>query len=49
MESAKTEESGRRANVGAGTWEAQSTLAWKANHYDWGLLNGYWQANMRTR
>lgn len=26
-------------------WECENTLAWKANHYDWGLLKGYWQGN----
>jgi hypothetical protein len=36
------------AQYGPLWWEAQSTLGWKANHYDWGLLNGYWQASRRT-
>ncbi|MGA2075542.1 MAG: hypothetical protein ABSH52_18790 [Terriglobia bacterium] len=26
-------------------WETQGALVWKSNHYDWGLLNGYWQAS----
>lgn len=24
-------------------WENASTLSWKSNRYDWGLLNGYWK------
>jgi hypothetical protein len=30
-------------------WETQNALVWKANHYDWGLLNGYWQASKGSR
>jgi hypothetical protein len=30
-------------------WETQNTLDWKANRYDWGLLNGYWHANRASR
>jgi len=26
-------------------WEAEESANWKARHYDWGLLNGYWRAN----
>lgn len=29
-------------------WEAENTVAWKANHFDWGLLNGYWKAGSAT-
>jgi hypothetical protein len=29
---------------GAIYWETEDTLAWKQRHYDWGLLNGFWQA-----
>jgi len=30
-------------------WEAENTIGWKANHYDWGLLVGYWQASRASR
>jgi hypothetical protein len=30
-------------------WETQNALGWKANRYDWGLLNGYWQASNGAR
>ena len=30
-------------------WEAGYTLTWKANRFDWGLLNGYWQASRQPR
>jgi hypothetical protein len=36
------------AQYGPLWWEAQSTLGWKANQYNWGLLNGYWQATKGT-
>jgi hypothetical protein len=26
-------------------WGDSSTIAWKQNRYDWGLLNGYWKAS----
>jgi hypothetical protein len=29
-------------------WETGNDLGWKANHYDWGLLKGYWQASSGT-
>jgi hypothetical protein len=29
-------------------WETGNDLGWKANRYDWGLLNGYWQASSGT-
>ena len=32
------------AAYGALYWETEGVLAWKENRYDWGLLNGYWQA-----
>jgi hypothetical protein len=32
------------ANYGPVYWGDSATLAWKRNHYDWGLLNGYWKA-----
>jgi hypothetical protein len=25
-------------------WEDDATISWKENHYDWGLLNGYWKS-----
>jgi hypothetical protein len=30
-------------------WESENTVSWKANRYDWGLLNGYWQAGKGLR
>jgi hypothetical protein len=30
-------------------WISQDALVWKSNHYDWGLLNGYWQAGSGPR
>ena len=30
-------------------WESENTLAWKASHYDWGLLNGLWHSSSVTR
>jgi hypothetical protein len=30
-------------------WETQYAVAWKTNRYDWGLLNGYWQASTAGR
>jgi hypothetical protein len=30
-------------------WESENTLAWKASHYDWGLLNGLWYSSSVTR
>jgi hypothetical protein len=30
-------------------WETENALGWKANQYDWGLLNGYWQAGGGAR
>lgn len=30
-------------------WEAENTLVWKQNRYDWGLLNGYWKASKALR
>ncbi len=29
-------------------WETQNTLYWKADRYDWGLLNGYWHGTAST-
>jgi len=26
-------------------WESENTAIWKASRFDWGLLNGYWQAD----
>ncbi len=26
-------------------WGDSAAIAWKSNHYDWGLLNGYWKAS----
>jgi hypothetical protein len=31
-------------NYGPIYWGDSAALAWKENHYDWGLLNGYWRA-----
>ncbi len=25
-------------------WSDDATINWKSNHFDWGLLNGYWKA-----
>jgi hypothetical protein len=30
-------------------WEDSAALAWKQNHYDWGLLSGYWKAAARPQ
>jgi hypothetical protein len=30
-------------------WETQNSPGWKVNRYDWGLLNGYWQASSEAR
>jgi hypothetical protein len=30
-------------------WETENALGWKAKHYNWGLLNGYWQASDGAR
>jgi hypothetical protein len=29
-------------------WDTENTITWKANRYEWGLLNGYWQAAQRS-
>ena len=34
----------RDINYGPRFWSESHALAWKKNHYDWGLLNGYWKA-----
>jgi hypothetical protein len=26
-------------------WETEHTIGWKKQHYDWGLLRGYWRAS----
>ena len=33
-----------RPEYGARYWETESSLQWKRERYDWGLLNGFWQA-----
>ena len=30
-------------------WSDSATVGWKANHFDWGLLNGYWKASALTQ
>lgn len=32
------------SDYGSIYWGDGSAAAWKQNHYDWGLLNGYWKA-----
>lgn len=34
----------RDPNYGPIYWGDGTTIAWKQNHYDWGLLTGYWKA-----
>ena len=29
-------------------WEAYQDAGWKQNHYEWGLLNGYWRSSAAT-
>jgi hypothetical protein len=31
-------------NYGAIYWGDEAAIEWKQNHFDWGLLNGYWKA-----
>ena len=33
----------RDVNYGPRFWSESNALWWKANRYDWGLLNGYWK------
>jgi hypothetical protein len=30
-------------------WSDSAAVGWKASHFDWGLLNGYWKASALTR
>jgi hypothetical protein len=32
------------SDYGSIYWGDSSAVGWKQNHYDWGLLNGYWKA-----
>ena len=34
----------RSVDYGPRYWSESNALWWKENHYDWGLLNGYWKA-----
>jgi hypothetical protein len=34
----------RDVNYGPGYWSDSNAIWWKENRYDWGLLNGYWNA-----
>ena len=34
----------RDVNYGPRYWSESNALLWKKNRYDWGLLNGYWNA-----
>jgi hypothetical protein len=34
----------RDPNYGPIYWDDGTTIAWKQNRFDWGLLNGYWKA-----
>lgn len=34
----------RNVDYGPIYWSDSAAIDWKANHYDWGLLNGYWKA-----
>lgn len=36
-----------KSDYGSIYWGDDSAVAWKRNHYDWGLLNGYWKAARR--
>jgi hypothetical protein len=35
----------RDVNYGPRYWTNSNAIWWKENHYDWGLLNGYWKAS----
>ncbi len=37
----------QNADYGSVYWGESASLAWKQNRYDWGLLNGYWEASPR--
>jgi hypothetical protein len=37
------------ANYGPRYWSDVNAVWWKENRYDWGLLNGYWQASTGHR
>ncbi len=34
----------RNTDYGPIYWSDSAAIGWKANHYDWGLLNGYWKS-----
>ena len=37
------------SDYGSIYWGDSSAIDWKQNHYDWGLLNGYWKAGGRPQ
>ena len=34
----------RSIDYGPIYWGDSTAIGWKANHYDWGLLHGYWKS-----
>jgi hypothetical protein len=34
----------RNIDYGPIYWGDSAAIGWKSNHYDWGLLNGYWKS-----
>jgi hypothetical protein len=39
----------RNIDYGPIYWGDSAAVGWKASHYDWGLLNGYWKSAPRPR
>lgn len=44
LKPARRQQEPRDVNYGPRYWSENSAIWWKENRYDWGLLNGYWNA-----
>ena len=44
LKPARRQQEPRDVNYGPIYWSDGAAVAWKANHFDWGLLSGYWKA-----
>jgi hypothetical protein len=44
LKPARRQQEPQDVNYGPRYWSKSSALRWKENRYDWGLLNGYWNA-----
>jgi len=45
LKPARLQQESQNVNYGPSYWNNSDAVGWKENHYDWGLLNGYWKLN----